>query len=162
MEVLRAFARNSRIGSNGCFCLLLAVLPVALVSFTGAQQQNVSVPGQSDVVSRDTGRVVSVQDLVGEAERNNPEIAAALSGYEAATHVQARSPLFQKRSSCCNSSAWAARSHSPDIPTAISGMWAPARPRGFHTQANGVSVRRWQTGKRMGVKVRLNRYGGRS
>ena len=94
MEVLRAFARNSRIGSNGCFCLLLAVLPVALVSFTGAQQQNVSVPGPSDVVSRDTGRVVSVQDLVGEAERNNPEIAAALSGYEAATHVAGQVSAF--------------------------------------------------------------------
>ena len=87
MEALRAFARISRIRSNGCFYLMLAALPVALVSLTSAQQQpHLPRPSQSDG-SRDVGPVVSLQELVREAERNNPQIAAAQRGHEAATHV---------------------------------------------------------------------------
>ena len=94
MEALRAFARNSRIRGSGCFYYLLAALPLALVSFTWAQQQQNMPPRQSDVASRQTGPVVSLQELVGEAERNNPEIAVAQRGYQAATHVAGEVSAF--------------------------------------------------------------------
>ncbi|MGH9569066.1 MAG: TolC family protein [Candidatus Angelobacter sp.] len=94
MEAFRAFARNSHIRGNGCFYLLLAALPLALVSFTWAQQQQNMSPRQSDVASRQTGPVVSLQELVAEAERNNPEIAVAQRGYQAATHVAGEVSAF--------------------------------------------------------------------
>jgi outer membrane protein TolC len=45
------------------------------------------VPKQQSLVSGNTGPATSLDELIKEADQKNPEIAAAQSGYEAATHV---------------------------------------------------------------------------
>lgn len=89
MEALCAFARNFAILKHRCLYVLVVALPIALASVASGQQQphESNVPNQPGAVSRDTGPVVSVQELVHEAEQNNPDISAARRGYEAATHV---------------------------------------------------------------------------
>jgi len=67
MEALRAFARNFVIRHLRVVCVLAFGVLFVLVPVTLAQQR--------------------LQELVREAEQNNPEIAAAQRAHEAATHV---------------------------------------------------------------------------
>ena len=66
MEALCAFAHNFAILKHRCLYLLVVALPLALASVASAQQQphESNVPNQYGPVSRDTGPVVSVQELV--------------------------------------------------------------------------------------------------
>jgi outer membrane protein TolC len=78
MEALRAFARNFANFGDRCLYVLVVAILLTLASAAWAQQQHEA--GAPNLI-------VSIQDLVREAEQNNPEIAAAQRGYEAATHV---------------------------------------------------------------------------
>jgi outer membrane protein TolC len=78
MEALRAFARNFVNFGDRCLYVLVVAILLTLASAAWAQQQH---------EARAPNLIVSIQDLVREAEQNNPEIAAAQRGYEAATHV---------------------------------------------------------------------------
>lgn len=88
MEALRAFARNFSI--RHCLYLLAVALPFMPASAASAQQQHQppesTVPNQYGT-AHNTGPAVGIEELVREAEQNNPDIAAAQRGYEAATHV---------------------------------------------------------------------------
>jgi outer membrane protein TolC len=87
MEALRAFARNFCISTSCYLRLSVTTLLIAVaLSVSVAQQPESPKSGQPDVVSHETG-AVSLQELVQEADQNNPEISAAQRGYEAATHV---------------------------------------------------------------------------
>ena len=89
MEAQRAFARNFSIRHWHCLCLLAVTLPIALASVASAQQQEASdfkVANQYGMV-HSTGAVAGLEELVREAEQNNPDIAAARRGYEASTHL---------------------------------------------------------------------------
>lgn len=89
MEAHRAFARNFSI--RLCLRLLAVTLPVALAVAASAQQPQQqpesTALGQYGAAPHETGPVVSLQELVREAEQNNPDIAVAQRGYEASTHV---------------------------------------------------------------------------
>ena len=61
-------------------CILLFVL--SHVSVAQEPEQRTPAPG--------TGHPSALRDLVAEAEQNNPEIAAADRGYQAATHIAAQ------------------------------------------------------------------------
>ena len=87
MEALRAFARNFCISTNCCVRLSATALLIVAAASASVAQDQPAKPGQAGAVSRETGTVVSLQELVREAEQNNPEISAAQRGYEAATHV---------------------------------------------------------------------------
>jgi outer membrane protein, heavy metal efflux system len=89
MEALRRSACSCSTSRKRFFCKLFVTLSTASVSVLSAQQSQ-PVPDalkQSGVVSRHTGAAVSIEELVREAEQNNPEIAAARRGYEAASQV---------------------------------------------------------------------------
>jgi Outer membrane protein len=89
MEALRAFARNFVICHDHPVCVLVVMLSTTFVSVVSAEQAQ-PVPyahEQYGAISRDTGPVVSIEELVREAEQKNPEIAAAQRGYQAATQV---------------------------------------------------------------------------
>ena len=73
-----AFARNFANFGDRCLYVLVVAILLTLASAAWAQQQHEA--GAPNLI-------VSIQDLVREAKRNNPEIAAAQRGYEAATHV---------------------------------------------------------------------------
>jgi cobalt-zinc-cadmium efflux system outer membrane protein len=87
MEALCAFPRQlACTRSRGVTLTRLGIL-LLLVSSCAAQQQG----QQNAIAGRDTqshgsALPVSLKDLIGEAERNNPKIAAAEHGYAAATH----------------------------------------------------------------------------
>ena len=87
MEALRAFARNFSISTNCCVRLSTTALLIVVASSASVAQDQPAKPDQAGAVSRETGTVVSLQELVREAEQNNPEISTAQRGYEAATHV---------------------------------------------------------------------------
>jgi outer membrane protein TolC len=82
MEVLRALARRFIARHNHCVCLLIALAPASVVSAQQPPADSQEIQGMPP-----TGPVVSLQELIREAEQNNPEIAAAQQGYEAARHV---------------------------------------------------------------------------
>lgn len=85
MEALRAFARILKFGRISCVCLLVAA---TLTRGADAQQQaEPVVPKQQSLISGNTGPATNLDELIREADQKNPEIAAAQSGYEAATHV---------------------------------------------------------------------------
>lgn len=69
------------------FIVTLAIAPAAVASPQQQQQPGPESPKQQIAGMPPTGPVVSLQQLIREAEQNNPEIAAAQRGYEAATHV---------------------------------------------------------------------------
>lgn len=73
MEALRAFAHRFE------FRLLIIAVAVAPAGTAPAQQQNAGLTSAN--------APVALQQLIAEAERNNPEIAAAERSYQAATHV---------------------------------------------------------------------------
>jgi outer membrane protein, heavy metal efflux system len=88
MEALCLFpCQLARARSRGLALMRLGIV-LLLVSSGMAQQQ-----GQQNAIaggephSRSSVIAVSLKDLIGEAERNNPEIAVAEHGYAAATHV---------------------------------------------------------------------------
>jgi len=87
MEALRAFAHIFCISTDSCIRLSAAALMIVVASSASGAQEQPAKPIQADAVSPETGAVVSLQELVREAEQNNPEILAAQRGYEAATHV---------------------------------------------------------------------------
>lgn len=88
MEALRPSACNSAIRHNRSVCILFVTLCTTLVSVVSARQSpSPYALEQSGAVPPDTGPVVSIEQLVREAEQKNPEIAAAERGYEAATHI---------------------------------------------------------------------------
>jgi outer membrane protein, heavy metal efflux system len=61
---------------------------VLLVSSSTAQQdQEIGITPTADVQSSSSATPVSLKDLIGEAEQNNPELAAAERGYTAATYL---------------------------------------------------------------------------
>ena len=62
------------------YCILLFV--ITHVSVAQEPEQRKPAPGAGDPIA--------LRDLVAEAEKNNPEIAAAERGYEAATHLAAQ------------------------------------------------------------------------
>jgi outer membrane protein TolC len=89
MEAQRLFARKFSI--RHCFYVLVVALPFTLASVASAQQQQQQLPESSVPnqygTAHSTGPAIGLEELVREAEQNNPEIAAAQRGYEAATHV---------------------------------------------------------------------------
>ena len=72
MKAIALFARN-----RAAYCILLVVVSTSLAQ---QPQTHVAEAGKNPVALR---------DLIAEAERNNPGIAAAQSGYQAATHIAA-------------------------------------------------------------------------
>jgi outer membrane protein TolC len=88
MEALRAFARNFANFADRCLYVLVVAILLTLATAALAQQPHeAGAPNAYGERFRETGPIVSIQDLVREAEQNNPEITAAERGYEAATHV---------------------------------------------------------------------------
>lgn len=87
MEALCAFPRQlARARSRGVTLTRLGILLLLVSSCTAQQQgQQNAIAGQ-DTQSHGSVLPVSLKDLIGEAERNNPEIAAAEHGYAAASH----------------------------------------------------------------------------
>jgi len=83
MKVLRAFARLFIARWNHCVCLSIVALTMTPASVS--QQQPAA--GQEIPGMPPAGPVLMLQELIREAEQNNPEIAAAQQGYEAARHV---------------------------------------------------------------------------
>ena len=94
MEALRAFARNFSI--RHYLYQLAVVLPIAFTSVALAQQQQMpeSIGAKKSYAAQGTGPAVDVEELVSEAEQNNPDIAAAQRGYEASTHVAGQASAF--------------------------------------------------------------------
>lgn len=87
MEALCAFPRQlAWARSRGVTLTRLGILLLLVSSCTAQQQgQQNAIAGQ-DTQSHGSAVPVSLKDLIGEAERNNPEIAAAEHGYAAASH----------------------------------------------------------------------------
>ncbi len=84
MEALRAFVRILKFRTMWCVHLLIAAM---LAGVAYAQQAEPVVPKPQSIASHDIGPATSLDELIREADQHNPEIAAAQSGYEAATHV---------------------------------------------------------------------------
>jgi outer membrane protein TolC len=61
---------------------------------TLAQQPNASAPAAQAGMARASALGAPIAELVKEAERNNPEIAAAYHGWQAATHVPKQAAAF--------------------------------------------------------------------
>jgi hypothetical protein len=86
MEALCAFPRQlARARSRGVTLKRLGII-FLLASSGMAQQGQQNAIAARDPESHASALPVSVKDLIGEAERNNPEIAVAEHGYAAATH----------------------------------------------------------------------------
>jgi outer membrane protein, heavy metal efflux system len=86
MEALCAFPRQlERARSCGVALIRLGIV-LLLVSSGMAQQQGQQTIAGGDPQSHGSVLPVSLKDLIGEAERNNPEIAVAEHGYAAATY----------------------------------------------------------------------------
>ena len=69
-----------------CAYLLLQPLEALAQQPTQAQQPSV-VPSQEAEMAHASAAASRLPDLVKEAEQNNPEVAAAIHGWQAATHV---------------------------------------------------------------------------
>jgi outer membrane protein, heavy metal efflux system len=86
MEALCAFPRQlERARSCGVALIRLGIV-LLLVSSGMAQQQGQQTIAGGDPQSHGSVLPVSLKDLIGEAERNNPGIAVAEHGYAAATY----------------------------------------------------------------------------
>jgi outer membrane protein, heavy metal efflux system len=86
MEALCAFPRQlTRARSCGVAPIRLGIV-LLLVSSGMAQQQGQQTIAGGDPQSHGSVLPVSLKDLIGEAERNNPGIAVAEHGYAAATY----------------------------------------------------------------------------
>jgi outer membrane protein, heavy metal efflux system len=86
MEALCAFPRQlTRARSCGVAPIRLGIV-LLLISSGMAQQQGQQTIAGGDPQSHGSVLPVSLKDLIGEAERNNPGIAVAEHGYAAATY----------------------------------------------------------------------------
>jgi outer membrane protein, heavy metal efflux system len=88
MEALCLFPRQSaRARSRGLALMRLGIVLLLVSSGMAQQQGQQNAIAGGDPQSHGSVLAVSLKDLIGEAERNNPEIAVAEHGYAAATHV---------------------------------------------------------------------------
>lgn len=87
MEALCAFPRQLARAHSGGVALIRLGIVLLLVSSGMAQQQGQQNAIAGDPQSHGSVLPVSLNDLLGEAERNNPEIAVAEHGYAAASYV---------------------------------------------------------------------------
>jgi outer membrane protein, heavy metal efflux system len=86
MEALCAFPRQlKRARSCGVALIRLGIVLLLVSSGMGQQQGQQTIAGRGPQ-SHGSVLPVSLTDLIGEAERNNPEIAVAEHGYAAATY----------------------------------------------------------------------------
>jgi outer membrane protein TolC len=94
MEAIRVFARNFSIRHH--LYLLALVLPIVFISVASAQQQQMpeSIGANKSYGAQGTGPAVDLEELVRDAEQNNPDIAAAQRGFEASTHVAGQASAF--------------------------------------------------------------------
>lgn len=94
MEAPRAFARSFSI--RNCLYLLAVVMPIVFASVASAQQQQMpeSIGPKQPGAAQGAGPAVDLEELIREAERNNPDIAAAQRGYEASTHAAGQVSAF--------------------------------------------------------------------
>lgn len=87
MEAFCAFSRLlARDRSRGVTLKRLGIVLLLVSSGTAQQQGQQNAIAARDPQSHASALPVSLKDLIGEAERNNPEIAAAEHGYAAAPH----------------------------------------------------------------------------
>jgi len=87
MEALCAFPRQlARARSRGVTLMRLGIILLLVSSGMAQQQGQQNAIAGGDPQSQGSALPVSLKDLIGEAERNNPEIAVAEHGYAAATH----------------------------------------------------------------------------
>lgn len=87
MEAHCAFPlKFARLRCRGVAFKRLAIV-LLFVGSGVAQQGQVGTAGTGDAQAHSSAAPVSLKDLIREAEQQNPEIAAAESGYTAATHM---------------------------------------------------------------------------
>lgn len=84
---------------SGCLVVTFAILGglILLPRLSAAQQPNAvqqPTPAAQAGMAHVTVPATSLADLVKEAERSNPEVAAAYHGWRAATHVPTRASAF--------------------------------------------------------------------
>jgi hypothetical protein len=89
MKALCVFSRQlPRAGGRGVTLMRLGIVLLLLAGSSMAQQsQQSGITGAGDPQSHSSALAISLKDLIGEAEQNNPEIAVAERGYTAATHL---------------------------------------------------------------------------
>ncbi len=88
MEALCIFSRVPACAHARRIVLVLSAIFFVLPGSGVAQQNELSQqPATNTAHDRGSVAPASLQDLIREAERNNPEIAAAERGYAAATHM---------------------------------------------------------------------------
>lgn len=71
----------------GVAFIRLGIVLLLVSSGIAQQQGQQNAIAGGDPQSHSSALPVSLKDLIGEAERNNPEIAVAKHGYVAATHA---------------------------------------------------------------------------
>ena len=86
MEALCALPRQLARARRGVTLTRLGILLLLVSSCTAQQQGQQNALAGRDTQSHSSALPVSLKDLIGEAERNNPEIAVAEHGYAAATY----------------------------------------------------------------------------
>jgi outer membrane protein TolC len=87
MEALCVFPRQlARVRRRGVTLMRLGIALFLVSSGMAQQQGQLNAIAVGDSQSHGSALPVSLKDLIGEAERNNPEIAVAEDGYAAATH----------------------------------------------------------------------------
>src|ERR1700730_16532913 len=88
MEAFCAFPRQlARARGRGVTLLRLGIVLLLVNSGTAQQSQQSGIAGAGDPQPRSSVLPVSLKDLIGEAEQNNPEIAVAEHGHAASPHV---------------------------------------------------------------------------
>lgn len=87
MEALCALPRQlARARSRGVTLIRLGIVLLLVSSVMAQQRSQQNAIAARDPQSHASALPVSLKNLIGEAERNNPEIAGAEHGYAAATH----------------------------------------------------------------------------
>jgi outer membrane protein, heavy metal efflux system len=88
MKALCVFPRQlARARSRGVTLMRLGIVLLLVSSGIAQQSQQTGIAGADDPQAHGSTLPVSLKDLIGEAEQNNPEIAVAERGYAASTHV---------------------------------------------------------------------------
>jgi cobalt-zinc-cadmium efflux system outer membrane protein len=88
MKALYVFPRQlARARSRGVTLMRLGIVLLLVSSGIAQQSQQTGIAGADDPQAHGSTLPVSLKDLIGEAEQNNPEIAVAERGYAASTHV---------------------------------------------------------------------------
>lgn len=86
MEAICALPRQLARARRGVTLTRLGTLLLLVSSCTAQQQGQQNAIAGRDTQSHSSALPVSLKDLIGEAERNNPEIGVAEHGYAAATY----------------------------------------------------------------------------